>query len=116
MAKNKKISSRIKSLVLLELNSESYSIAKIAQTHGISRSVIYAWMKENHAARTQRVSDINPISRNNFVEVALVDNKNYQSSNLQKASLIFNNFSLSIEGNISATSLLEILKSLEKIC
>ena len=116
MTKNTKISPIIKSSVLLELESENYSIAKIVQTYGISRAVIYVWIKELHAARTQRVSDINISPKNNFVEVALIDNKNHQSSSLQKASLIFNDFSLCIEGNISAISLLKILKNLEKIC
>ena len=113
---NKKISSIIKSSVLLELNAEGYSIAKIAESHGISRAVIYGWIKELQAAKTQRVSDISSLPRNNFVEVALVDNQNYQNSNLQKASLIFNDFSLIIEGNISAVRLLKILKNLEKLC
>ena len=117
MAKsNKKISPIIKSSVLLELSTEGYSIAKIAQAHGISRGVIYGWIRELQAAKTQRVSDINLSPINNFVEVTLVDNKNYQSSNLQKASLIFNDFSLMIEGNISAIKLLKILRNLEKIC
>ena len=117
MAKNnKKISSIIKSSVLSELSTEVYSITKMAQMHGISRAVIYAWMKELRAAKTQQISDINLPAKNNFVEVSLVDNKNYQSSKLQKASLIFDNFSLIIEGNIGATKLLKILKSLENIC
>lgn len=116
MAKNTKISPIIKSSVLLELGSEDYSIAKIAESHGISRAVIYGWIKEFQAAKTQRVSDINISPKNNFVEVALIDNKNYQSPSLQKASLIFNDFSLCIEGNISAIRLLKILKNLEKIC
>ena len=113
---NKKISSIIKSSVLLELNAEGYSIAKIAESHGISRAVIYGWIKELQAAKTQRVSEISSLPRNNFVEVALVDNQNYQNSNLQKAYLIFNDFSLIIEGNISAVRLLKILKNLEKLC
>ena len=57
MAKNTKISSIIKSSVLLELSIEGYSIAKIAESHGISRAVIYGWIKEFQAAKTQRVSD-----------------------------------------------------------
>ena len=116
MAKNTKISSIINSSVLLELSIEGYSIAKIAESHGISRAVIYGWIKEFQAAKTQQVSDINLSPRNNFVEVSLVDNGNHQSSNLQKASLIFNDFSLVMEGNIAAASLLKILKNLEKIC
>lgn len=113
---NKKISSIIKSSVLLELSTEGYSIAKIAESHGISRAVIYGWIKELRAAKTQRVSDIHLSPRNNFVEVALLDNQNHQNSNLQKASLVFNDFSLCIEGNISAIRLLKIFKNLEKIC
>ena len=117
MAKNtKKISSIIKSSVLSDLSTENYSITQIAESHGISRSVIYKWIQELQAAKTQQVSDINLSPRNNFVEVDVVDNQNYQSSNLQKASLIFNDFSLVIEGNIGATRLLKILKNLEKLC
>ena len=112
MAKNnKKISSIIKSSVLLELSAEGYSISKIAQTHGISRGVIYSWIKELEVSGTREVSDMNPVSRNNFIEVALLDNK--ASSKLQKASLVFNDFSLSIEGKITSASLIEIVKILE---
>ena len=50
---NKKISSIIKSSVLLELYAEGYSIAKIAESPGISRAVIYGWIKELQAAKTQ---------------------------------------------------------------
>lgn len=117
MAKNtKKISSIIKSSVLSELNTESYSITQIAESHGISRSVIYKWIQELQAAKTQQVSDVHLLPRNNFIEIALVNNKNHQSCSLQKASLIFNDFSLCIEGNIGAARLLKILKNLEKIC
>jgi len=117
MAKNtKKISSIIKSSILLELSTEGYSITKIAESYGISRGVIYGWIKELQAAKTQQVSGIDLSSINNFIEVNLIDNQSYQSSNLQKASLIFNDFSLVIEGNISAIRLLKILKNLEKIC
>ncbi len=117
MAKNtKKISSIIKSAVLSELSTENYSITQIAESHSISRSVIYKWIQELQADKSQRINDINSSSKNNFVEVALVDNQNYQSSTLQKISLLFNDFSLVIEGNIGATRLLKILKNLEKIC
>ena len=107
---NKKISSIIKSSVLSELRTEGYSIAKIAESHGISRAVIYGWIKELQAAKTQQVSGINLPSINNFVEVALVDHEGHQSSNLQKASIIFNDFSLIIEDNIGAIKLLKILR------
>lgn len=60
MAKNnKKISSITKSAVLLELSTEGYSITKIAESHGISRSAIYGWIKELQASKTQRINDIN---------------------------------------------------------
>ena len=111
---NKKISSILKASILLDLNAEGYS--KIAESHGISRTVIYGWIKELQADKAQRINDINSSPKNNFVEVALVDNQNCQSSNLQKASLIFNDFSLIIEGNISAVRLLKILKNLEELC
>ncbi len=110
MAKNRKISPNIKSSVLSKLNTEGYSITKIAESHGISRAVIYAWIKELQAAITQQVSNTNSSLKNSFVEVALIDDQTYQNSNLQKVSLKFNDFSLFIEGNISTTKLLSSSK------
>ena len=61
---NKEISSIIKSSVLLELSAKGYSITKIAESHGISRTVIYSWIKELQAAETQQVNDINLSTKN----------------------------------------------------
>ena len=101
MAKNRKIAPNIKSSVLIELATEGYSIAKIAESHGISRTIIYSWIKELQAARTQQISDANPSLKNSFVEVALIDDQAYQNSNLQKVSLKFSDFSLCVEGNMN---------------
>jgi len=117
MIKNTKITSHIKSSVLSDLDSKGYSISKIAQTYGISRGVIYAWIKELQVDKAQQVSDTNPPLRSDFIEVALVDgkdNKNFQSSDLQKASLTFNNFSFVIEGKVTGSSLIAIIKILEE--
>jgi transposase-like protein len=119
MKMNKKISSERKALILEEASQPSCSISELAKAHGVTRGTIYTWIKENKNPQHRKVkvkSLSSALAQNSFVEVALVDNKNHLSSNLQKASLIFNDFSLVIEGNIGATRLLKILKNLEKIC
>ena len=76
---NKKISPIIKSSVLLELTTEGYSVTKIAQAYGISKPVIYSWIREIQAAKMGKVSDVNLPSRTNFVEVELIEGRNYGS-------------------------------------
>lgn len=117
MKMNKKISSERKALILEEASQPSCSISELAKAHSVTRGTIYTWIKENKNPQPRKVNTkslSSALAKHSFVEVALVDSKNHRSSNLQKASLIFNGFSLMIEGKVASSKLIAIIKILEE--
>lgn len=116
MAKNKKISFERKSAVLAELALPGRTITEVAKNQGVSRSIIYAWTKEKHVSKIKKTKNIITPVNHNFIEVSVVDHENHKNSSLQKASFMFSDFSLIIEGNIGSARLLKILKNLGEIC
>jgi transposase-like protein len=128
VAKRKKISSQIKSQILSEALMPGCIISELAKSHGISPSHIYRWRKKQNLTGSASVKAKPKTSlenTNNFVELSMQDptdsttnfvasSKSY--STLSKASLIFNDFSLVIEGDIKSSSLFAIVQILEEAC
>lgn len=90
-------------------------IANLAKSHSISKAIIYRWLREQKNSAKHHVHVIDSAPR--FLEVELQppleSECSAQISALQKASLIFDDFSLVIEGKISSARLISILKILE---
>lgn len=123
----KKISPERKSLILAEAVLPGCSISKLAKLHGISRATIYTWIKDGGGSQINKSNAINPLTNGTFIEVDLINSINdrsycRKSSILQKASFIFNDFSIVIEGDVSTARLLKVLKvldvdlDLEEVC
>lgn len=103
MSKNANIiSSATKAQILAELEVPGRLVSEIAKTYNVSTTSIYNWHKE-----AQQLAS----STNNFVELSL---KETEHISLQKASLIFDNFSLVVEGKLNTKALTAIIKILEE--
>jgi transposase-like protein len=111
----RKISPKEKSQILMELLEGGSSVAKIAKSYNISRERLYRWRKkhvsDNHPG-TQRQKAAGNNSIGSFVELSIKES----DSALKKASLIFDDFSISIEGKINSTKLFGIIRILEGTC
>ena len=100
------ISPEKKSQILADLSIPGYSVKDLAKTYNLSKTSIY-----NLQRVAQGISAIQGSERSSdFVELSVKDSVN---STLEKASLTFDNFSFSIEGKVTSTSLIAIVKILE---
>jgi len=113
LQKKKSIPSSLKKEVLEALQQPGSVLTTIAKTYGISRSTIYLWRGSTRSSFI-KTSEVKTDHKNqSFVEISV---KKPTSLKLQKASLIFENYSLSIEGNIKLQNLIQIINILESRC
>jgi len=104
-----KIPLEVKSQILSELQAPGCIVSSLAKSYNISNTTIYSWQRQ---ARGIKVATGNEGEKpNNFVELSVTEPKNFI---MEKASLIFNGFSLVIEGKVNSSSLFEIVKILER--
>jgi transposase-like protein len=113
--RKKQITSGKKSQILRELLEPGCSITKLAKSYNVSKKSLYRWrqnheLNNHHGSQIQKAADNN--STGNFVELSVKES----DSALKKASLIFDNLSISIEGKISSSKLSGIIKILEGSC
>ncbi len=113
MHNKKSLPSSLKREVLEALQKPGSVLTTIAKAYGISRSTVYHWKGSNVSShiKTSRVKIDH--KDQSFVEISV---KEPTSLKLQKASLIFENYSLSIEGNIKLPNLIQIINILESQC
>jgi len=104
---NNIISSEVKSQILSALAIPGYSVKGLASTYKVSMTSIYNLQRV--AQNIREMED--PIKNNNFVELAVKDSVSFT---LEKASLTFKDFSFAIEGNVTSSSLIAIIKVLEE--
>lgn len=93
-----------------EILSESYEpgavIADVARRHGLEPSVLYGWRSE-----ARQSGAINHPA--DFVEVGVSDDvSSSDKADINRVSIDFSHFSLSVEGKITSESLCGILKLL----
>lgn len=88
-----------------------YYITTCKKSYGISVKTLYSWRSRQKSEQIKKKVTNN--SNNQFVELSVHNNEHII---LNKAELVFNNFSLLLEGNIKSTKLLEIIKILELQC
>lgn len=110
---NNIITSATKAQILAELKEPGCSVRKLARAYNVSTTTIYNLKR--------RAQEIGAVSK--FVELAVRDQDKDQPnslpscslpSSLQKASLIFDDFSLALEGSLRCSTLLAIIKILEE--
>lgn len=115
----KRVDPKLKSEILNKILLPYASIPRIAEEYDLSSATLYSW-RMNHLKNNQEI-------KNNFIELVEQDlvkedsliktssaSSTHKANNLSKISLIFNNISLSLKGNISTSSLTRILAILEE--
>ena len=118
--KYRKISSTTKSQILSEALMPGCLISNLAKSYGVSRQIIYSWRKDYKAIKSKAgarveaeagrdVPEVQPQPQ--FVELLVQDSGGDPA--LKKASLIFSDFALTLEGRVKSSSLVAILKILE---
>ncbi len=117
MSRRKKCTDRQKQEILKLLSEGNHSVLELRKIYGVSKSALYRWASGQKTIADSKEAMINNLSNlsNNFVEVAVKDEEavgDLDKLDLQKASLIFKNFSLSLEGRISSRKLVSILRIL----
>jgi transposase-like protein len=111
----KKISEKIKSQILLELSKPGYVVSNLSRQYGVSSWIIYKWLKEEKAPVAPAGGGSSVAGEwSEFVELSVLESG--APSGLTKASLVFQDFSLSLEGKVSSSKLISILKILEVTC
>lgn len=103
-----KIPPEIKSQILSELQVPGCIVPRLAKAYNISKTTIYTWQRQARKINLGKISETD--RGGNFVELSIKDSRN---SILEKASLVFNDFSIVVEGKVKSSSLLAILKILE---
>ena len=103
-----------KAEILKELQKPERSMAAIARAYNVSKQSLWRWRKADKLGYDSSREMEKAVSRegNNFVEVAVRE----AEASLEKATLNFDKFSISIEGKISSRTLLGIIKLLEGAC
>jgi|TARA_B110000503_G_scaffold136564_1_gene219143 transposase-like protein len=108
----KKLSELEKEQILQESYEPSCVIADLAKHHGIPSRVIYDLRCKKKAAS---VVEIPTNYASDFVELS-VNTSPKKAASLKRAVLEFNNLSISIDGNIKSSTLVQMLNILEESC
>ena len=136
--KRKQISHEIKSRILSESYISGCVISDLAKAHGISAGIIYRWRKEEQKLARNIASEAHSTNAcvGNFVELLVCDHEEAKVNSslrrsdryadsitnlrshytFQKASFVFDDFSLTIEGKIKVSKIFEAIKILEGSC
>jgi transposase-like protein len=112
--RKEKISDQLKEQILAKLFDSNCVVSVLSKSYGISRSTLYKWRYMAKDKDTLFAAD----SQKQFVELSVSEpnNNGLKGSSLQKASLVFNDFSIFIEGKVSNSKFISILKILEEPC
>jgi transposase-like protein len=111
MRKRKGISFRKRFQILEELSKTSKSASEIARAHNVSKQTLHRWRKEIGYQSPRQISkpELSEGISDKFVELTIQESDFV----LRKASLIFDKFSISIDGKMNGARLYEIIKLLE---
>ncbi len=92
-------------------------ITELARRHGIPENTIYGWRRRYNKTKSSAVAAERAAASSSdgkFIELSVIEER--QSLNLQEATLKFNNFSITMQGQIKSSILLLIVKMLEEAC
>lgn len=110
----KQIPEEKKSKILAELFAPGCVVSQLAKSYEVSESVLYKWRRVGGFGSARSNSTLIPEST--FIELSVNQIKKTKPANLQKISLTFSDFVLSIEGSFSKTKLISIIEILEESC
>jgi len=105
------ISGSVKSQVIEAIKNPDCNVPELAKLHKISTTIIYGWRKEYAMSLIGKRAHCD----NNFVEL-LPEPPKASNLNLQKANLVFDEFSLTVEGQLACSRLILVIKSLDASC
>jgi len=105
------IPDNVKSQVIEAIKDPDCNVPELAKLYKISTTTIYGWRKEYAMSFIGERAGRD----NNFVEL-LPEPEKARALNLQKASLFFDKFSLTVEGQLACSRLISVIKSLEESC
>lgn len=104
MDKIRRIDASIKAEVMGMLGEPEFSMAEISRTYGISKSTLHKWKQSKSIKSTNDTE--------HFVELSVLSSKR----KLSKASLVFDDVAVSLEGKLSGSDLVSIIKILGASC
>ena len=111
--KRRMIPAKVKKQLLAELLVPGCVVSDLAKSSGISRSTLHKWrVEQNQQQEAASSVNCNP----HFVELKVASATLPTKSILTKALLVFEDFSISLEGNISGSKVCAIFKVLEEPC
>lgn len=108
----KKLTKSEEDQVLQESYEPGCIISELAKRYGIPPRLIYDWRSKKKQESVETTPE-NPTP--DFVELS-VNTSFKKAPSLKRAVLEFNNLSISIEGNIKSSTLVQILTILEESC
>ena len=108
----KKLTKAEKDQILQASYKPGCIISELAKQYGIPSRIIYDWRSKKKAKSAVATSKN---SESDFVELS-VNMPLKKAVSLKRAVLEFNNLSISIEGNIKSSTLLQMLNILEESC
>lgn len=108
--KNKQISKRLKAEILSKAQEPGCVKMDLVRSYGISKDTLYKWISQQRKIATNKAK-LCSNSTTQFVELKVANSKGLR---LEKASLVFADLSLMLEGNINSKKLISIFKILEE--
>lgn len=115
-SQSKRIAPKLKSQIMAEMLVPNALIPDIAKKYDLSSTTLYNW-RSDYNKKLNLKSDSVSVMQNNFIELGLLESDNVTSSkargSISEISLILNDISLSIKGNVSVAALTKILNCLE---
>ncbi len=98
----------IKEKILKESYNAGCVITELAKKYGVPESTIYGWRGKDK--KKNNIKELK--SATNFIEVSVKEK--VSTVNLKKAELIYEEFRIQIEGEISSTKIAPIMQILER--
>lgn len=109
------ISKESKEKITAKLFTTNCLISELSRSYGISRSTLYKWRSRARNKKTLALTGQGVQER--FIELSVQEGSNFlKKTRLQKALLTFEDFSISMEGSVSSSKFISILKILEEPC
>ena len=110
--KNSRISKRLKAEILTKALEPGCVKMDLVRSYGISKVTLYKWIsQQRNNSLSVNKADLYSKPANQFIELKVASPKGLK---LEKASLVFADLSLMLEGSISSKKLISIFKILEE--
>lgn len=112
--RGKKVSEELKARIIEESLKEGCVISELGKRYNLASETIYNWRSSYRKLNSSvKLKKDTVDSSSEFMELSVLETG---GSNLQSASLKFDNFSVVMEGRIKSSALVSIISILEKTC